>query len=399
MSERVEIYFAMLKTLSNTAVDESALALVLSEKQDTARIIAHIAEISERDYHLELGYRSLFQYCVERLNLGEGTVYRRIQVALVCRKFPQILEALFDGRLHLTGASLIAPHLTEENVEDLIIKAQGKTKREIEKLVVLLAPKKEFKSSIRHLAGSDVLISDLNTGEEKAEVVTTTETKSEDKPPPRSLGHNARDVMEAATEGRDNFRFSAGAEFTKKLKRLAEVLGIVNPHRHLEEIIDHAIEIALEKKAPERKLARRRKRESRKQIPCPGDVKKEKSEPEKGEETSADSPVVSRYVPAEVRERVLEKSNYQCEYRSPDGTRCTCRTDLEVEHMKPFAVYHTHDEKYLRVFCRPHNLFVAKQYYGGEFVQKKIDATRHEKAERSCVELSDTTGSPMESSE
>ena len=393
MSERVKTYFAMLKALSSKALDHSAIGLAVCEKQNTARLIAHIAEIGERDYHLELGCPSLFQYCVERLNLSEGAVYRRTQVAGVCRSFPQILEALFSGRLHLTAASLIATHLTEDNVEGLIKKVEGRTKREIEKLLVLLAPKEEFKSSIRHLATGVELTSDLKTSEERTEIVPPLEDKAR----PPSAKQSARDIMEAATEEIYNFRFSAGTEFTEKLKRLAEVLGIANPHRHLEELLYQAIEIALEKKAPERKLARRQKREAKKQSPRPGEVKKEKSETEKRDEVLADSPAVTRKVPEEVRERVLERSGYQCEYRGPDGTRCTCRTDLEVEHMKPFAVYHTHDEEYLRAFCQPHNLFVAKQYYGREFIQKKIDGKRHEKAERSRVELSDTTGLPTAS--
>ena len=75
-----------------------------------------------RAYSIDLGYHSLFDYCVRRFNLSEGSVYRRTQVARVCR-FPQLLEAISQGRLHLTGASLIAPHLTDENVGRLIAEA------------------------------------------------------------------------------------------------------------------------------------------------------------------------------------------------------------------------------------------------------------------------------------
>ena len=60
MSERVEAYFAMLKSRTSEDLDRSARALALREKHDVARLIAHIAEIGERDYHLELSYKSLF---------------------------------------------------------------------------------------------------------------------------------------------------------------------------------------------------------------------------------------------------------------------------------------------------------------------------------------------------
>jgi 5-methylcytosine-specific restriction endonuclease McrA len=346
MSERVLAYFAKLERLSSEDLDRSARELAVRGKQDDACLIAHIAEIGKRDYHLELRYGSLFEYCVDRLNLSEGAVYRRTQVARVCRRYPQILEALSTGRLHLTGASLVAPHLTEDNVESVITQAQGKTRRDIEKLLATLAPKEAFEPSFRKQPSR----------EKKA----TTERK----PSPPTGGQRTGDLFTPATEDRYNVRFSAGKEFTDKFERLAEVLGVESPHRHMEEILGLALEIALEKKDPQRKLERRRKREARKPSARPG------------ERETSESPAVTRRVPPEVRERVLERAGYQCEYCGPDGSRCSSRTGLQVEHTKPFAVYQTHDERYLRAFCPAHNLFAARQFYGSEFIQQKIDAAR-----------------------
>ena len=98
---------------------------------------------------MKLRYTNLFTYCVERLNLSEGSVFRRTQVARVCRTFPQILDALAQGRLHLTAASLIAPHLTEENVDRVIDAVAWKTKRQVEEFLVTLAPKEAFEPSVR----------------------------------------------------------------------------------------------------------------------------------------------------------------------------------------------------------------------------------------------------------
>jgi len=167
-----------------------------------------------------------------------------------------------------------------------------------------------------------------------------------------------------------------GVEFTEELSRLAEVLGIECPRNHMEEILTQALDIALEKKDPRRKLERRREREARKSGTCPG--KAEVSQSSCPGENSAPS----RHVPAEVRERVLERAGYQCQYRGPDGTRCSSRTGLQVEHTLPFAVYRTHDERYLRAFCSAHNLLAAREFYGREFIQEKIDAARGENVER-----------------
>jgi hypothetical protein len=86
---------------------------------------------------------------VKRLNLSEGSVCRKTQVAGMCRRYPRILEALSDGRLNLTTTGLIAPHLRPDNVERPIAEAEGKTKRELESFLVTLKPKERFKPSIR----------------------------------------------------------------------------------------------------------------------------------------------------------------------------------------------------------------------------------------------------------
>ena len=84
----------------------------------------------------------------------------------------------------------------------------------------------------------------------------------------------------------------------------------------------------------------------------------------------------SRYISPEVREAALEKASYQCEYRSPDGVRCSCRTGLEIDHKHPWGKRGSNDPPNLRVVCKAHNLFLAESEYGREFVAAKIEAKR-----------------------
>ena len=84
----------------------------------------------------------------------------------------------------------------------------------------------------------------------------------------------------------------------------------------------------------------------------------------------------SRYITSEVRERVQERAGHQCQYQAPDGTRCRSRTKLQIEHQRPFALFRSHDEKYLQLFCRQHNRWSAEKVFGAAFVRQKIDASR-----------------------
>jgi hypothetical protein len=58
---------------------------------------------------------------------------------------------LADGRLHLTGISLLHPHLTESNRKTLLERATHKSKRQILELIAELAPKPEVQARVHKL--------------------------------------------------------------------------------------------------------------------------------------------------------------------------------------------------------------------------------------------------------
>ena len=93
--------------------------------------IARLAEIRKRKLHLDRGYGSLYDYCIIALNISEGSAWRRLQVAGICERLPEVLSFLYDGRLTLTNAAILSPHLNEENYLELLKEASGKTRRAV----------------------------------------------------------------------------------------------------------------------------------------------------------------------------------------------------------------------------------------------------------------------------
>ena len=89
MIEKLKTYFERLESLTTEELDDSIERLVRAEKRNVALVIAHIAEMSRRKGYLERGYKSLFDYCVRRLQLSEGSVARRIQVPMCRDVFPR----------------------------------------------------------------------------------------------------------------------------------------------------------------------------------------------------------------------------------------------------------------------------------------------------------------------
>src|SRR5262245_11766063 len=137
--------------LSDTELLATVKRLAAQERQATAQLVAHLAEVDVRRLYLGEGCSSLFTYCTEVLHLSEHAAYGRIEAARAARKFPAILEAVARGALHLTAVGLIARHLAPENVDRVIAAATHKTKREVEELVAALRPQPPVPASVRQL--------------------------------------------------------------------------------------------------------------------------------------------------------------------------------------------------------------------------------------------------------
>ncbi len=182
-----------------------------------------------------------------------------------------------------------------------------------------------------------------------------------------------------ARPGVYNIRFSAGKSMKEKLVRFGEVLGIDGAAKHMAEIFEKALGLALEKKDPQRKLERRRKRQAARsktrldEANPPKTRLDEAAGAKKREAPRREGHERSRYIPSSVRERRLERADYQCEIRGPNGVRCTARTRLEVDHIEPVGKGGSCDEENLRVLCRGHNLLAAAREFGEAFMRAKIE--------------------------
>src|SRR5262245_4935322 len=97
--------------------------LVSQDRATTVELLAHLAEVDARQLYVPAGYSSMYAYCVDELHLSEDAAYKRIQAARVARRFPVLFTALAQGRLHLAAVCLLAPRLTEANLDELITAA------------------------------------------------------------------------------------------------------------------------------------------------------------------------------------------------------------------------------------------------------------------------------------
>jgi len=140
-----------LTRLSDAELVARMKSLVARERDATAQIVAHLAELDTRDLHLREGYESLYVYCRDALGLSEWEAYNRIEVARAARRYPVILGMLATGAIHLTAVRLLSPHLTPANHREVLDSAHGKKKPEIEEIVARLSPRPDVPASVRKL--------------------------------------------------------------------------------------------------------------------------------------------------------------------------------------------------------------------------------------------------------
>src|SRR5690606_14095406 len=114
------------------------------ERGCTADVIVHLIEIDRRRLYLDAACRSLVCYCIERFGLSEDESAKRVRVARVARRIPEVLDELRAGVIHLTGLWLLAPFLTPDNAADLLPEARCKTRRQIEELIAKRFPKPDL---------------------------------------------------------------------------------------------------------------------------------------------------------------------------------------------------------------------------------------------------------------
>lgn len=127
-----------LRVLTDEALLRRLEMLGLQERECVADIVEHLMEVDRRESALDLGYASLFEYCVKKLGYSEGAAFLRIRAARAAAAFPEILERLRAGRIHLDAVACLSPHMNEDNGNRLLDLADGATKREVLAIVARL---------------------------------------------------------------------------------------------------------------------------------------------------------------------------------------------------------------------------------------------------------------------
>jgi hypothetical protein len=355
-----------LTHLDDAALLRALVELVAQERATTAALLAHIAEVDARRLYAPAGYPSMHAYCVGALGLSEDAAFKRIQAARAARGFPLLFEAVADGRLHLTGLCLLAPHLTADNVDELVAAASHRRKSEIEVLLAqrvvsldaMLRPLSQLAPAQVEAVGPGALASlsgcELAPGQVGATAPGAPRAASQ--LAPAQVGAPSESSPDSAV--RYALQVTIDRDTHDKLRYAQALLSHALPSGDVAQVLDRALDALI------------------------GQLEKRKA----GAATSPAKPPQAsarrRHVPAPVRRAVWERDGGRCSFVGENGHRCEARRLLEFDHVDPVARGGRATVAGVRLRCRTHNQLEAERAFGAAFIRARREQARREQAGR-----------------
>ena len=388
---------ANLVSLSNEELLARLPLLRSKERKATAEVVVYLAEVDRRRLFLKSACSSLYSFCIERLGYSEDAAMKRMRVARLYQQFPQVLDDLESGAIHLTGLFLLASHLTADNADALLAETRGKTRREIERVLACWFPKSDVLPMVvplglepGGLAATSGAIACPGTCEtaacrgtggaitcpETGKVVACTGNSGTGGAIacPETGGSGGTLTSRGVRRGpparvqplsAQSYRveFTASTELHAKLEHAQALLSHAVAPGALPEIFERALDalIALETKR-------------RQGV--------EHAKPRKKKEPKPDS----RHVPVDVARAVWNRDGYQCTFVDELGRRCSAKRFLTLEHTDPHARGGPPTVENLCVLCDPHNQHAARREFGEAHIQRKQrEAETYAKVARALV--------------
>ncbi len=345
----------------------------LEEKSKVAEGISLVAVIDHRRDFLAAGYSSMLAYCTDRLHMSEDRAVRRIQVARVALRFPEIFEYLADGRLSVTTANVLAPHLTPETATHLLAASAFRSRQEIVRLMAersgSVAEGPAALGGQLHVETSSGSSAPVRMDSLAGLCAPPVGDASPGVPAPTQVTPSRRGRVYPSSTGDHEVRLSITDEEHDHLRRAQALLGHAVPSG------DPALIYARAMKHYVAHLEKQRLGVKRDAATAEDDL---------GTDSHAlghmNEPRTGRGIPKALRRLVWERDGGRCTFVGSSGHRCEATRQLELDHIVPVAKGGRTTYDNLRLLCRAHNQFEAERVFGKDHVQSRRELAARERA-------------------
>jgi hypothetical protein len=334
-----------LKNLNKTTLMKQTHETVKQEKRYTIILLEHLLEIEKRGLHLELGFSNLHNFLVVEFKYSDSEAATRVQAMRFLKTHPIAKEKMAEGAISLSQAADINRFLKAETLS--VSASSTQTALPIlPTLPILSAEKGDSAAAFSPTQGRTISIEEIIKEVEGKGIRESKELLEKMRSNPKAKTYSIEIDEEAwlllqEIKKRESPSARDG-DFAKKIfkEKLEKLNGKLSK-----------IKSKVEAEPKEIKPS----------------TDREKKTNDKTKTTPVKETPPSRSIGKNKRLVLFQEANYQCEYRSPStGRRCECKSDLQVDHLYPYAWGGSNDKGNTRILCGQHNFFYAEQTLGKE---------------------------------
>ena len=135
-----------VKQLSDKVLLDQTNYLAEHERGVSILVLRHIREVEVRRLFVELGYSSMYAYCIKHLKYSESKTMSRLASARLMTELPEIEKQIESGTLNITNLSKVQSFVRAEKAVQhelskneklsLIAECQDKSTREVTKELI-----------------------------------------------------------------------------------------------------------------------------------------------------------------------------------------------------------------------------------------------------------------------
>ncbi len=346
-------------------------SLLRTEQSAMANFLVALADFDRRRGWEALGHAGLFAFLVADLRLSRSAAYYRRSAAELLLRFPDVIEPLRAGKLCLSTVGELAKVLTEENRAVVTPRFFGLSSREAQELVAEIQP--------RPVPGTRMVVTGPQSRSESSTASTALPLLSLAPAPPDDADPNVVPLSRIPTSGLANgggadgggdrlaarrdeivpltadirrVHFNVGKRVVQKLEAARDGLSHAIPGATMEQVLEVALDLLLEKQARARALVKR----PRASVPTPSPTAMEPPPHRRDGPREA--------IPAAVKRAVWQRDGGRCCWPLDGGGVCGSTHRLELDHVVPWAEWGGETEANLRLTCATHNRLAARQAFG-----------------------------------
>jgi hypothetical protein len=346
--------------------------LLRREHHALAEFLIALAAFDRERRWSELGFASLFDFLRRELKLSAGAAQYRKTAAELIRIYPAVEAGLRGGELCLSSVIELAKVLTPENADEVMPRFFGKSARDAAFVAASIRPVQDppardfLVTPVRSAPPGDGIHITAGVFRTSEVTVAVSSPAPVPAPAPALVPVPDRPKVRPLDTERARINMTVSRRLLEKLATARDALSHSHPGASEETILEVGLDLIIARYLKRRGIGAKPRKPARAPKAPAAAV-----ETASGVAPPPPPPTRrSRYVRAEVRRAVWERDGGRCAYPLENGGVCGSTYQLELDHIKGFALGAGNTAEELRLACRPHQDVHARALYGDELMNR-----------------------------